>query len=47
VILLSSAVENSTLLAERLSACPLPEVFRLDIIAGIAVRVVVVNWLLN
>lgn len=39
--------QSGTLLAERLPARSLPEVLRLDIVAGVAVRVVVVHVLLD
>ena len=40
-------IELRTLLTERLIARPLPKVLRLDVVASIAVGIVMVNRLLN
>jgi hypothetical protein len=46
-ILPASQVELVAFVAERLTARSLPEIFALDIVAGIAVRIVVMNRLLD
>lgn len=40
-------IQLGAFLAQRLAACPIPAIFRLDIVPGLATRIVVMNGLFD